>query len=198
MKNRPTPGSRYRSRDSYDERTIPPGMRASQPDTTPSARQRALRFLPVALGAVAGVLLVIVGVAFFSHRTTSPPLVPVDRNARQLCADLTTQQYDDLYNMLSTAEQGVGTRDQFVASQRQLDVQLGTVSGCAYTLVSQDAANARISLRLTRGSSPTTAATVRLVMQGSDWRIADYDSSLVAMPGAKAQFSRVWSMSNGG
>lgn len=198
MNDRPTPGSRYRSRDSYDERTIPPGMRVSHPSITPSARQRVLRFRPVALGAVAGVLLVIVGVAFFSHRTTSPPLVPVDRNARQLCSDLTTQQYDDLYSMLSTAEQGVGSRDQFVASQRQLDVQLGAVSGCAYTLVSQDAANARISLRLTRGSSPTTAATVRLVMQGSEWRIADYDSSLVAMPGVNVQFSRVWSISNGG
>lgn len=198
MNDRPTPGSHYRSQDRFDDSAIPSRMRASQVATTSPARQSALRILPWALGMVTGVLLVLVGVAIFSHRNNAPPLVPVDRNARQLCADLTTQRYDDLYTMLSTAEQGVGPRDQFVASQRQLDVQLGAVSGCAYTVVSQDAANAKLLLQITRGSSPAAAATVRLVMQGSDWRIADYDSSLVAAPGSIAQFSRVWSISSGG
>ena len=180
MNDRPQPGSHYRS----EEKATPPG------------RYRTLRFLPLALGTVAGVLLVIVAATLLSHRsdTTQPPAVAP--TARQICDDLTTQHYSDLYGLLSHAQKAVGSSDQFAASQRLLDAQRGATHACAYTIAGQDTASATLTLALTRGSSSATAAQMQLTFEQNAWRIADYDSSLVAAP--TGQFSRAPSMSNGG
>jgi hypothetical protein len=152
--------------------------------TATPARRNAPQWLPLALGVVAGILLVILGIALLSRltatATNSPSVAPV---ARQLCSDLTTQQYDDLYGLLSSAEQAVGSRDQFVASQRQLDAQLGTAHECSYTVAEQDASSATLTLTLARGTEMATTAQVKLTLEQNHWRIADYDSSLVVIPG---------------
>jgi len=180
MNDRPQPGSRYRS----EEKATPPG------------RYRTLRFLPLALGTAAGILIVIVVATLLSHRSdaTQPPAVAP--TARQICDDLTTQQYSDLYGLLSDAQKAVGSSDQFAASQRLLDAQRGATHACAYTIAGQDAASATLTLTLTRGSSAATPAQMRLMFEQNVWRIADYDSSLVAVP--SRQFSWVRSISNGG
>ena len=148
--------------------------------TITSTRWNTPRWLPLALGVVAGILVVILGVALVSRvtatSTNSPSVAPV---ARQICSDLTTQQYDDLYGLLSTTEQAVGTRDQFVANQRQLDAQLGTAHACSYTVARQDASSATLTLTLARGTVMATTAQVKLTLEQNHWRIADYDSSLV-------------------
>lgn len=155
--------------------------------TITPARRNAPQWLPLALGVVAGILLVTLGIALFSRLTATPTNSPsVAPVARQICSDLTTQQYDDLYGLLSTAEQTVGTRDQFGASQRQLDAQLGTAHACSYTVAGQDASSATLSLMLARGAEMATTAQVKLALEQSRWRIADYDSSLVATSGHAA------------
>ena len=155
--------------------------------TITPARRNAPRWLPLALGVAAGILLVVLGIALFSRLaatpTNSPSVAPV---ARQICSDLTTQQYDDLYGLLSTTEQAVGARDQFVASQRQLDAQLGTARTCSYTVAGQDASSATLTLTFARGTVMATTAQVKLTLERNHWRIADYDSSLVATPGHAA------------
>ena len=155
--------------------------------TIAPARWNTPRWLPLALGVAAGVLLVILGIAVLSRltatSTNSPSVAPV---ARQIYSDLTTQQYDDLYGLLATSEQAVGTRDQFVASQRQLDAQLGTAHACSYTVAGQDASSATLTLTLARGTVMATQAQVKLTLEQNHWRIADYDSSLVVVPGRMA------------
>jgi hypothetical protein len=180
LNDRPQPGSRYRG----EEKATSPG------------RHSTLRFLPLALGTVAGVLLVIIAATLLSHRSdaTQPPSVAP--TARQICDDLTTQRYSDLYSLLSRARKAVGSSDQFAASQRLLDAQRGATHVCAYTIAGQDTASATLTLTLTRGSSAATAAQMRLTFEQNAWRIADYDSALVAAP--SSQFSRVRSMPNGG
>ena len=155
--------------------------------TITPTRRNPPQWLPLALGVVAGILLVVLGIALFSRltapATNSPSVAPV---ARQICSDLTTQQYDDLYGLLATAEQAVGTRDQFVASQRQLDAHLGTAHTCTYTVAGQDASSATINLTLARGTVMATSAQVKLTLEQHHWRIADYDSSLVVISGHAA------------
>jgi hypothetical protein len=155
--------------------------------TISPARRNAPQWLPLSLGVVAGILLVILGVALVSRLTATPTNSPsVAPVARQICSDLTTQQYDDLYGLLSSAEQAVGSRDQFVASQRQLDAQLGTAHVCSYTVAGQDASSATLTLTLARGAEMATTAQVKLTLEQNHWRIADYDSSLVVIPGHAA------------
>jgi len=155
--------------------------------TITPTRWNTPRWLPLALGVAAGVLLVLLGIAVLSRlTTTSTSSLSVAPVARQLCSDLTTQQYDDLYGLLSTAEQAVGTHDQFVASQRQLDAQLGTAHECSYTVAGQDASSATLTLTLARGTVMATLAQVKLTLEQNHWRIADYDSSLVVIPGHMA------------
>jgi hypothetical protein len=155
--------------------------------TIAPARRNAPQWLPLALGVLAGILLVILGIALVSRvtasSTNSPSIAPV---ARQICNDLTTQQYDDLYGLLASTEQAVGTRDQFDASQRQLDAQLGTAHACSYTVAGQDASSAALTITLTRGTQMAATAQVKLTLQQKHWRIADYDSSLVVIPGYAA------------
>ncbi len=180
MNDRPQPGSHYHS----EGKATPPG------------RYRTLRFLPLALGTVAGVLLVIIAATLLSHRSdaTQPPAVAP--TARQICDDLTTQRYSDLYSLLSRAQKAVGSSDQFAASQRLLDAQRGATRACTYTIARQDTTSATLTLALARGSSSATAAQMQLTFEQNAWRIVDYDSSLVAAP--SRQFSRAPSMSNGG
>ncbi|HEY7342562.1 MAG TPA: hypothetical protein VH591_16935 [Ktedonobacterales bacterium] len=152
--------------------------------TITPTRRNTPRWLPLALGVAAGILVVVLGIALVSRlsatSTNSPSVTPV---ARQICSDLTTQHYDDLYGLLSNAEQAVGTRDQFVASQRQLDAQLGTARACSYTVGTQDVSSATLTLTLARGTLMVTQARVKLTLEQNHWRIADYDSSLVVIPG---------------
>lgn len=194
MNDQPQPGShhpRYASVE-RDDNIVRPAMSPS--------RRSALRFLPLALGAFAGVLLVIIGAALLSRRSdaTQPP--SVTPTARQICGDLMTQQYSDLYGLLSVAQKTVGSGDQFAASQRQLDAQLGATHACASTIAGQDASSASLMLTLTRGSSAAVDVRVQLTFERGAWRIADYDSSQVAAPSRQVshQLSLVRSMSNGG
>jgi hypothetical protein len=152
--------------------------------TITPTRWNTPRWLPLALGVAAGVLLVILGVTLLSRLTATPANSPaVAPVAHQLCSDLTTQQYDDLYGLLATAEQAVGTRDQFVASQRQLDAQLGPARVCSYAVGAQDPSSATLTLTLARSTPMATTAQVKLTLEQNHWRIADYDSSLVVIPG---------------
>jgi hypothetical protein len=150
--------------------------------TITPTRRNTPQWLPLALGVVAGILLVFLGITLFSRltatATNSPSVAPV---ARQICSDLTTQQYDDLYGLLSTTEQAVGARDQFVASQRQLDAQLGTARTCSYTVAGQGASSATLTLTLARGTQMAATAQVKLMLEQNHWRITDYDSSLVVI-----------------
>ena len=155
--------------------------------TITPARRNVPQWLPLALGVMAGILLVILGIALLSRltaaSTNSPSVAPV---AREICGDLTTQQYDDLYRLLSSAERAIGTQDQFVASQHQLDTQLGTAHTCSYIVAGQDASSAALTITLTRGTQMAATAQVKLTLQQKHWRIADYDSSLVVIPGYAA------------
>jgi len=73
--------------------------------TITPTRWNTPRWLPLALGVAAGVLLVILGVTLLSRLTATPANSPaVAPVARQICSDLTTQQYDDLYGLLATTE----------------------------------------------------------------------------------------------
>ena len=202
MNDRPQPGRHhpyYASAEADAERyegSAPPPAHVSRAGARSPRRRQAHQFLPVTLGVVAGIVLVIVATMLLSHRsdaTTPPSVAPT---ARQICSSLTTQQYGDLYGLLSHAQQAIGSSDQFAAAQRQLDAQFGKVHTCAYTVTGQDAASATLTLTLTRGSSPAAPAPVRLTFEQNAWRIADYDSSLVAVP--SRQLSHVLSPSNGG
>lgn len=202
MNDRPQPGRRhpyYASAEANAERdddsARPPAYAGRAGAMSPS-RRHALQFLPVTLGVVAGIVLVIVATMLLSHKSDAANPPSVAPTARQICSALTTQRYGDLYRLLSHAQQAIGPSDQFAAAQRQLDAELGTVHACAYTITGQDAASATLALTLTRGSSPAASAPVRLTFEQNAWRIADYDSSLVAVP--SRQLSRVLSPSNGG
>jgi hypothetical protein len=157
-------------------------MMNDRPTTLFSTRRKTPQWAPLALGVAVGLALVVLGVTLLTHRPSeslkSPPVAPV---VRQICSDLTAQRYDDLYGLLSTAEQAIGTRDQFAASQRQLDAQLGTARTCMYSAAVQDARSASLTLTLTRGTSVATSGQVRLTVERNAWRIAVYDSSLVAL-----------------
>ena len=185
MNDRPQPGSRYAS-----------PVRYRDADAGPTARRSALQALPLLLGAVAGIALVVLVMALLSQQSASPQSPSVAPTARQLCADLTAQRYDDLYELLAPALQTVGSRPQFVASQRQLDAQRGVARACSYSVAEQDATNAALTLTITRGSAAATSGQVRLTYEGNSWRIADFDSSLVAAP--RDQFSGAPSLSIGG
>jgi hypothetical protein len=181
MNDRTPPGSRY-----------PTYARPERPEryegTAKPAPRRTLQVLPVALGLVAGVLLVIVGAMLLS-RSSAPSTASTNAKtpafaptARQLCDDLTSQRYDDLYSLLAPAQQQIGPRDQFVAVQRQLDAQLGAVHSCVYSASQRDANHVSLTLSLTRGSSSGAKAQAQLAYEEQGWRISDYDTSLVAAP----------------
>lgn len=133
------------------------------------------RQLGIVVGAAAG--LVVCAVIFAIINLTSGPRVPPpDTMAHTLCADLTSQRYDDLYAQLAPALQSAGTSQQFAASQRQLDTLRGTVSVCSYALVSASDTAATLRFSLMRDHSGPTTADVILRYDSGTWRIESYDA----------------------
>jgi len=181
MNDRPQPGSRSPdyARAGRDER------RAYEVAPKPAPR-RALRILPVALGILAGVVLVIVGATLLSHGSGAAQPPSFTPTARQVCDDLTAQRYDDLYGLLSPAQQQIGPSDQFVAVQRQLDAELGATHTCVYSAAQQDVSHVTLTLTLTRGSAPAAKAQAQLTYEQQGWRISDYNTSLVVAPTQRA------------
>jgi hypothetical protein len=188
MHDRPQPGSRY-GVARREDRVVSSSADSGRSSAGWTMGGSTLRIVPMALGVAAGVLLVFIGFTLFSGRSSAVKSPSVDPVARELCSDLTAQRYDDLYGLLASSEQSLGPKDQFVASQRQLDAQLGTARSCNYQVTGQDATSANLTLQLARGTSSAAPAPVRLTLQAGVWRIADYDSSLVVAP--RRQFSRM-------
>lgn len=188
MNDRPQPGSRYGAARRED-RVVSSSAETGRSSAGWTMGQSTLRIVPMALGVAAGVLLVFIGFTIFSGRSSAVKSPSVDPVARELCGDLTAQRYDDLYELLASSEQSLGPKDQFIASQRQLDAQRGTARSCTYQVSGQDASGATLTLQLARGTSSAAPASVRLTLQIGEWRIADYDSSLVVAP--RRQFSRI-------
>lgn len=132
--------------------------------------------LPVLLGVAAG--LAICALVYFALTLRAGPAPDPTPTARAICADLTTQQYDSLYTLLSPDLQSQGTEAQFVASQRELDSLLGSTRTCRVTVLSNTGSAATISLTLQRGQTAAKGAQVALALAQGNWRIASYDQNI--------------------
>ncbi len=144
---------------------------AAPPET--ARRWRRLIATPILLGALAGLALCGLGYLalnlFSGHQPDAQPA------ARAICADLTTQRYDQLYTLLDPALQAQGTEAQFAASQRELDQLQGRVTTCAPGATTISGASASVAFSLTRAGSPQPAsALASLTSDGTSWRIAAY------------------------
>src|SRR5579859_1461144 len=115
-----------------ETRTPPPPM-PSPP--SPSGLRRLLARFPVVLGAAAGLALAAVALVLLllTHPAPAPTQSP-DVVARAICASLRAQSYVALYAELTPHLRGLGTQDQFIASQRQIDSVQGAVTDCAFNV----------------------------------------------------------------
>lgn len=164
-----------------DDIDVTAGRRAVRPGE-PSATGSVpiWRRLPIILGAAAGIGLcaIVIGLSFlFTHAQPTPPdPTPV---ARSLCVDLQTQDYAATYTLLSARLRAEGTASQFAASQRRLDIQRGQITSCTPTIQHADAAQAVVSLTLTRGAAVAQTASVTLIYEAGKWVVDAYDPALV-------------------
>jgi hypothetical protein len=130
--------------------------------------------LPVLLGIVAG--LGLCAVVYLALTFSAGPAPDPAQTAHAICADLTTQRYDNLYALLSPDLQQQGAEAQFAASQRELDSLLGPVRSCRATIGSNGGGAAGVTLALQRGQA--TNAQVALTQAQGAWRIASYDQTV--------------------
>ncbi|MBF6589856.1 MAG: hypothetical protein IVW57_04900 [Ktedonobacterales bacterium] len=145
--------------------------------TRPPRAAPTWRGLPLLLGAATGVLLcgaILLIVGLLTPRVPAPATT-----AQTLCDDLTAQRYAAAYGLLAPRQQARGSRAEFIASQRQLDALLGKVSHCAYTITSADVASVAITVTVTRAGRPPTSGVVRLIRDGTTWRVDAYDAAIV-------------------
>ena len=136
-------------------------------------RWRRLVATPVLLGALAG--LALCGMGYLALNLLSGHQPDIQPTARAICADLSSQRYDQLYTLLDPALQAQGTEAQFAASQRELDQLQGRVTACAPGATTLSSASASVAFSLTRSGSPQPAtAQASLTTDGSSWRITAY------------------------
>lgn len=137
---------------------------------------RRLTFVPLLLGALAG--LALCGLAYVALVLSTPRQPLITPVARAICADLTGQRYDDLYTRLDPALRAQGTAAQFAASQRELDQIQGAVTACAPTNSTVSGGTASLTFTLTRaGSHQPSQAHTSLTSDGSTWRITAYSDT---------------------
>ena len=153
-------------------------MRPAAPQ--PETPQPLWRRLPIILGAAAGIglcLIVLMLSFLLTHAQPTPP--DPTPAARALCADLQAHDYTATYALLSTRLRAQGTATQFAASQRRLDIALGQVTTCTPTIQHADAAQAAVSLTLTRGAAAAQTASVTLINESGSWKVDAYDPALI-------------------
>lgn len=158
----------------------PDDTRGTTADSAPvlSPIGRAARgYLAVVLGVATGALLCVAIFAIIQLVNGRAPRP--EATAQALCDDLTSQRYDAAFALLSSGLQAQGTQAQFIASQQQLDTLLGKATRCSFTVQSADASSASVALVATRAGKSATGS-VRLTRQGDGWRVAAYDTSVVA------------------
>ncbi|MGZ3640501.1 MAG: hypothetical protein ACXVCX_21940 [Ktedonobacterales bacterium] len=176
------PERRATPRAHGDESGVTAGGRAMRPAAPqPNTTQPLWRRLPIILGAASGIglcLIVLLLSFLLTHAQPTPP--DPTPTARTLCADLQAHDYTATYALLSTRLRAQGTATQFAASQRRLDIERGQVTSCAPTIQHADAAQAAVSLTLTRGTATTTqAASVTLINESGSWKVDAYDPALI-------------------
>lgn len=143
-----------------------------------------LRRFPLLLGAFAGIGVCALSLLLLSllrgqASTPAAHLPAPGATAQAICADLQRQDYAALYSRLTSGLRTEGTAAQFVASQRQLDIALGTVTHCTAIVTGGDTGQASVQFTLTRGRGAPTSATGHLTYEGGAWRLDAYDAQLV-------------------
>jgi hypothetical protein len=139
------------------------------------------RYLTWLLGALAGLVVCMVGLLVLFVIQRPEPLTSPAGAAGAVCSDLRAADYTSLYQALSPALQlqGTNSETEFTASQKQLDIVSGRVVGCSYRLQQPSGAQATVTYLIVRGSKPAQPAQVVLAYVDGAWRIQDYDTSLV-------------------
>jgi hypothetical protein len=130
--------------------------------------------LPILLGVAAG--LALCAVVYLTLTLTAGRAPDPAPTARAICADLTSQRYDNLYTLLAPDLQRQGTQAQFTASQRELDRLLGPAKSCAATVNSTSGGAADVTLALQRGQA--ASAQLTLIEEQGSWRIASYGQTI--------------------
>lgn len=175
------PGRRAIPLGKGGESSVTAGGRAArsampQKNITPPVWRR----LPIVLGTATGIGLcaIVLMLSFLlTHAQPTPP--DPTPTARTLCADLQAHDYAAAYTLLSTRLRAEGTPTQFAASQRRLDIQRGQVTSCTPTIQRSDAAQATVSLTLTRGATAAQTASVTLINESGSWKVDAYDPALI-------------------
>jgi hypothetical protein len=158
----------------------PPTTPPSTPSPPPGGPGRLLTRFPVVLGGAAGVALAAVALVLVLLIHPAPaPAQPPDAAARAICASLRAQNYTALYAELTPHLRGLGTQDQFIASQRQIDSAQGVVTACAFSVGHVDASSADIAFHITRTRAGTLTGQTGFVFDGSTWQLDTYDTSVL-------------------
>lgn len=141
---------------------------------TATGGRRRLAYAPLLLGALAG--LALCALAYVALTLFTPHQPDITPAARAICADLTSQRYDDLYTQLDPALRAQGTAAQFAASQRELDQLKGSVTACSTASASVSGSAASLTFTLTRARKPASAQAT-LTSDGGTWRITAYSDT---------------------
>lgn len=143
-----------------------------------SSPKRLLKRAPFALGAVAGLTLcalALLGALVVQGQHTTVP----DATAQAICANLQSQNYGPIYDLMTPQLRAQGTQAQFVASQRRFDAARGTVATCRYVVEHSSAGSASVRFTLDRMGSAPSSGLVTLALLDHSWRIASYDADVI-------------------
>ena len=146
----------------------------------PDSPRRLLARFPVVLGAAAGLAFAALALVLLLLTHPAPaPTHPPDTAARAICTSLRTQSYAALYAELTPHLRGLGTQNQFIASQRQIDSVQGAVTGCAFSVGNVGASSVDVTFHITRAKAGALTGQAGLVFDGATWRLDTYDTSML-------------------
>jgi uncharacterized protein DUF3828 len=155
-----------------------------QPMMPPAApAKKSRKRLWITLGVIAGVLVLACGgIGFFLFSLGQAVAQPITV-ATTFCTDLKTQNYTAAYGLLSSKQKGQATQDLFSQGAKLQDQVDGQVTGC--TLQSNSSAGFQFDSSKGTATLPATVqrtqawnGKLKLVKEGSDWKIDDIDASL--------------------
>ncbi|MEO7001561.1 MAG: hypothetical protein ABI068_07145 [Ktedonobacterales bacterium] len=167
------------------------GLPPAQPVTPAAPRKRPRLIVPLIVAAVLLIALGGSGVLAYTGYYI-PTTTAAQKVALQFCGDLTSQNYDDAYNIASSKVRGQYTQTQLDTDMKTLDQGGGMMSDCKATSASAyhytfGASVATLSATASRSSLGTTQGVIHLTQEGGQWKVDAVDSGLFGATPASVQ-----------
>jgi hypothetical protein len=155
----------------------------SLPPPPPLRARRGLVRVGITVASLVALLALVAGIAFAASHHSGGVAGVSDSPANaagSYCRALQRAQYPQGYTLWGTALTSTIPSADYAAISKEMDTQVGAVTGCVVGKVTTSGGTATVPVTLTRGSAGAQTLTWQFSKSGSGWQLSQYPEPVLA------------------